>query len=169
MNSECNQDSFKYSYARRDVAPEQARKILDIDYKFLQETLVSQTLSKGKSGGWVGKCPFCSTNRSKSRLKEKTHLPAYLFPGNIQGFIFHCYACETTLTTYKFLKQVQGDDAAERYAQERWDAGQLCGQGWNCPLPSKEYRKESYLHAALKRKQENYQNKHHAKLYDNNN
>ena len=163
MKSHFKQESFKDSYARADLTPEQKRKILDIDSKFLQRSLVGQTLSQGESGGWAGKCPFCSTTKSKSRLKEKTHLPAYLFPGNIQGFIFRCSACETSLTTYKFLKQVLGDDTAESYAQERWDSGQLCGQGWNCPLPSKEYRRESYRLAALKRKQENYQNKYHAK------
>ena len=142
-------------------------KVFQIDSAILLNSLKDQSLNPGANGGWKGKCPFCSHSKGKHRNDDKTYLPAYLTPGRDEGFIFHCCACETTLTTYKFLKEVQGDESAERYAQERWDAGQLCGQGWNCPLPSKEYRRESYRRAALKRKQENYQNKYPAKPQDN--
>lgn len=39
-------------------------------------------------------------------------------------------------------------------------AGQLCGRGWNCPFPSKEYRRESYRRADQERKARNYQKKY---------
>ena len=135
-------------------------KIYQIDSAILLNSLKDQSLNPAAHGGWKGKCPFCSHSKGKHRKDDKIYLPAYLTPGREEGFIFHCCACEITLTTYKFLKQVQGENAAERYAQERWDAGHLCGQGWNCPLPSKEYRRDSYRRAEQEKKVLNYQKKY---------
>ena len=142
----------------------QLNRIFEIDSRTLSDSLTGWVVSKGRFGGWNGKCPLCSVFKSKHRSREKNYMPAYLYPGNHngyqEGFIFHCCACETTLTTYQFLQEVLGISTAEKYAQERWDAGQLCGRGWNCPLPSKEYRRESYRRADQERKTRNYHRKY---------
>jgi len=73
----------------------------------------------------------------------------------------------TSLTTYKFLHQTQGLETAEQYAQTRWDAGQLCGEGWNCPIPQavmivlKQYQKLN-LNLNEEQKQERIQSRKQA-------
>ena len=158
--------TISFGESRQYVSKTQSQlnTILEIDSRTLSDNLAGWVPSKGISGGLNGKCPFCSAVKSKHRAQEKTYMPAYLYPGSNkgyqEGFIFHCCACETTLTTYQFLQEVLGISTAEKYAQERWDAGQLCGRGWNCPLPSKEYRRESYRRADQERKTRNYQRKY---------
>jgi hypothetical protein len=67
------------------------------------------------------------------------------------------------------LAQSQGVEVAEGYAQERWNSGQLCGGGWNCPLPQKvrqeleearEERKKKYKEEYEKKRRENYEKKY---------
>lgn len=155
-----NNATSQYRQSRRHTnsslsASEFNLRVLEIDRQSLVSALREQTPSR-QHGGWIGKCPYCSAT-DKSKNKQ-----AYLTPRET-GYVFHCCSCGVNQTVFNFLAATQGNSRAQDYAQARWDAGQLCGQGWNCPLPSKEYRREAYRRAALKRKQENYQNKYLAK------
>ena len=127
-------------------------RVLEIDRQSLMSALREQTPSR-QHGGWIGKCPYCATS-DKSKKKQ-----AYLTPRET-GYVFHCCSCGVNQTVFNFLTATQGDSRAQDYAQARWDAGQLCGQGWNCPLPSKDYRREAYRRADQERKARNYQKKY---------
>ena len=149
--------------------PAMLQEVRRIDAEALWGTLDEQVDSRTGIGGWRGKCPFCCGLRSKKRSNDKSYLPAYLMPGNQEGYVFHCCSCNETLPTYKFLQEVQGADAAEQYAQARWDAGELCGGGWNCPLPQKvrerllrekEERRKAYKKAYDEQKTFNHYRKH---------
>lgn len=139
------------SRSRIKKTPLQLKILMDIDSRILCRVLTGSVESGHPLGGWKGKCPFCSGIKSKHRHQKQRHRPAYLNPGDHngyqEGYVFHCCACMTSLTTYKFLHQTQGLETAEQYAQTRWDAGQLCGEGWNCPIPQavmivlKQYQK----------------------------
>jgi hypothetical protein len=151
--------------------PQMLARIQAIDERHLQDALTGQERLKGDRQGWKGKCPFCSSWRTQKRQKYESYKPAYLTVGRNEGCVFHCCACGTTLTTYKFLAQSQGVEVAERYSQERWDAGQLCGGGWNCPLPqsvrreldeAKEERKKKYKEEYEKKRRENYERKYNS-------
>lgn len=167
----------KYRYSRYHnensleviKTPKMLARIQAIDERHLQGALRGQERLQGDRQGWKGKCPFCSSWRAQKRQKYESYKPAYLTVGKNEGYVFHCCACGTTLTTYKFLAQSQGVDVAEGYAQERWDSGQLCGGGWNCPLPQKvkehlqsekEKRRQAYRLAEQERKELNYQRKY---------
>ena len=139
-----------------------------IDERHLLRILNNQTPTGTNFGGWKGKCPM-PTCKSHKRKHGKTDLPAYIVSGEKEGYVFHCLSCKTKTTTFKLLKAIQGDIAAEQYALERWDAGELCGGGWNCPLPQKvrerllsekEERREAYRHAEHELKALNYQKKY---------
>jgi hypothetical protein len=149
--------------------PQMLQEVNRIDGKVLLGSLEDQVASGNGNGSWKGKCPFCRDHKSIKRSNDKSHLPAYLIPGQQEGYVFHCCSCDTTLTTYKFLYQSKGPDVAEQYAQARWDAGELCGGGWNCPLPQKvrerllsekEQRREEYRRAEEEIKALNYQKKY---------
>lgn len=136
-------------------------KVLEIDRMSLESTLREQTTSR-HYGGWIGKCPYCAAyDKTKKRQ-------AYLTPRE-SGFVFHCCSCGVSQTVFKFLAATKGEGRAQEYAQTRWDAGELCGGGWNCPLPQKvgerllrekEQRRESYHRAEQERKALNYQKKY---------
>ncbi len=104
-------------------------KVLEIDRASLESVLRDQTTSR-HHGGWIGKCPYCAA-ADKTKNKQ-----AYLTPRET-GFVFHCCSCGVSQTVFKFLLNAYGDQKAQEYAQARWDAGELCGGGWNCPLPQK--------------------------------
>ena len=136
-------------------------RVLEIDKRFLESTLREQSHSQ-PHGGWIGKCPYCAIS-DKTKKKQ-----AYLTPRET-GYVFHCCACEITQTTFHFLAGSQGESKAQDYAQARWDAGELCGGGWNCPLPQKvrehllkekEQRRLAYRLADQQRKEENYRKKY---------
>ena len=165
--------SINYSYSSvsgkslllLNKTKEMLRQVNTIDSRVLSGILEEQVDSGNGNGGWKGKCPFCRDLKSKRRKNDKSHLPAYLIPGQQEGYVFHCCSCERSLTTYKFLRQVKGVDAAERYAEARWDAGELCGGGWNCPLPQKvrerllsekEQRHQAHREAYRDLKRQNY-------------
>ncbi len=143
------------------------KTVLEIDKQFLEGTLVGQQCSKDGQG-WIGKCPFCSGASNSKKHSYESYRPAYLTPRET-GFVFHCCACGNSLTVFKFLLNAHGDQTAQDYAERRWEAGELCGGGWNCPLPqsvrerllgAKEKRREAYRHAEQQRKALNYQNKY---------
>ena len=167
--------NYSYNYFNGKSAlvlnktPEMLEKIKMIDATVLKGILEEQVETGNGSGGWRGKCPFCRDLKSTKRKNDKSHLPAYLIPGQQEGYLFHCCSCDTTLTTYKFLHQSKGPDAADPYAQARWDAGELCGGGWNCPLPQKvrerllsekEERRKAYKKAYDEGKKLNHYRKH---------
>jgi hypothetical protein len=140
------------------------KAVLEIDKQFLEGTLVGQQRSKDGQG-WTGKCPFCSGASNSKKHSYESYRPAYLTPRET-GFVFHCCACGSSLTVFKFLLNAHGDQRAQEYAERRWEAGELCGGGWNCPLPqsvrerlldAKEKRREAYRHAEKQRKALNYQ------------
>lgn len=144
------------------TTPDMLDRIKDIDKKFLVGVLRDQELSTNNRDGWIGKCPFCST--IKRRDTQKSYKPAYLNPSTM-GYVFHCCSCETSTTAYKLLLAVQGDVVAEEYLIARWAAGELCGAGFNCPLPSrvreqllseKEQRKAAYKNEYELKKARNY-------------
>jgi hypothetical protein len=144
-----------------------SKVVLEIDRQFLEDTLTDQkTSSDGE--GWTGKCPFCSGASNRKKNAYHSYRPAYLTPRQT-GYVFHCCACGTSLTAFKFLLNAHGDQRAQEYAERRWEAGELCGGGWNCPLPqrvrerlldAKEKRREAYRHADQQRKVLNYQKKY---------
>jgi hypothetical protein len=72
------------------------------------------------------------------------------------------------LTVFKFLLNAHGNQRAQEYAERRWEAGELCGGGWNCPLPesvrerlldAKEQRREAYRREYEERRLLNQQKK----------
>jgi hypothetical protein len=143
------------------------RAVLEIDKQFLEGTLVGQQKSKDGQG-WIGKCPFCSGASNSKKHSYESYRPAYLTPRET-GFVFHCCACGSSLTVFKFLLNAHGDQRAQEYAERRWEAGELCGGGWNCPLPqwvrerlldAKEKRREAYRREYEERRLLNYQKKH---------
>ena len=115
--------------------PLQLQTVNSIDARCLSDCLTDWVQNRHQVDRWTGKCPFCSGSKSKHRQDQKSYRPAAVYPGHQEGYVFHCCACRTTLSTYKFLLAAHGKDCAESYAQTRWDAGQLCGEGWNCPIP----------------------------------
>lgn len=136
-------------------------RVLEIDRKFLESTLREQIPSR-QHGGWTGKCPHCAAS-DKTKKRQ-----AYLTPRET-GYVFHCCSCGVNETVFNFLAATQGDSRAQDYAQARWDAGELCGRGWNCPMPQKvrerllsekEQRREEYRRAAQEQKARNYQKKY---------
>ena len=85
------------------------------------------------------------------------------------GYVFHCHSCKASTTAYKLLLAVQGEVIDEEYLNARWAAGELCGAGFNCPLPSKvrerflsekEQRKAAYKKEYELQKARNYIAKH---------
>lgn len=143
------------------------KAVLEIDQQFLEGTLIGQQRSKDGQG-WIGKCPFCSRASNSKKHSYESYRPAYLTPRET-GFVFHCVACCRSLTVFKFLLNAHGSQRAQDYAERRWEAGELCGGGWNCPLPqsvrerllgAKEKRREAYRHAEQQRKALNYQKKY---------
>ena len=150
------------------INPEMLETIKLIDEKFLSSIVFDWAETTIPHAGWKGKCPLnlCPSNR---RNYGPTDLPAYIVDGEREGYVFHCCCCKQRLTAYKLLKAVNGVDSAEEYAQKRWDAGELCGGGWNCPLPQKirdrllsekAQRREAYRRADQERKARNYQKKY---------
>ena len=136
-------------------------KVLEIDRASLESVLRDQTTSR-HHGGWIGKCPYCAA-ADKTRNKQ-----AYLTPRET-GFVFHCCSCGVSQTVFKFLLNAYGDQKAQGYAQARWDAGELCGGGWNCPLPQmvrenrqkeKEERKAAFKAAYANEREVNRLNKY---------
>ena len=136
-------------------------KVLEIDRASLESVLRDQTTSR-HHGGWIGKCPYCAA-ADKTKNKQ-----AYLTPRET-GFVFHCCSCGVSQTVFKFLLNAYGDQKAQEYAKARWDAGELCGEGWNCPLPQKvrerllrekEERREAYRRAEHEQKAINYEKKY---------
>ena len=143
------------------------KAVLEIDRQFLEDTLSDQQRSKDGQG-WIGKCPFCSGASNSKKHSYESYRPAYLTPRET-GYVFHCCSCRQNLTVFKFLLNAHGDQRAQNYAQRRWEAGELCGGGWNCPLPQKvkerllsekEQRREAYRRAEEERKELNYQKKY---------
>ena len=149
--------------------PLQLQTVNSIDARCLSDCLTDWVRDRHQVDRWTGKCPFCSGSQSKHRQDQKSYSPAAVYPGHQEGYIFHCCACKTSLTTYKFLLAAHGKDCAESYAQTRWDAGQLCGEGWNCPIPEtvkisleneKQTRKQVYRDEYERKKRENYLRKY---------
>jgi len=145
-----------------NITPDMLDQIKGVDQQFLVGILRDQESSTSHRDGWVGKCPFCST--TKSRDSQKSYKPAYLNPSTM-GYVFHCCSCKTSTTAYKLLLAVQGEVVAEEYLNARWAAGELCGAGFNCPLPSKvrerflsekEQRKAAYKKEYDLKKVRNY-------------
>lgn len=141
--------------------------VLRIDRVFLEGVLHCQQPSKD-GNGWSGKCPFCSGKTNSKKHSYNYYRPAYLTARDV-GYVFHCCSCNQNLTVYKFLLQAFGEDRAQEYAQARWDAGEYCGGGWNCPLPqkirkylldAKEKRHEAYKHEYEEKRRLNYQKKY---------
>jgi len=142
-------------------------RVLEIDRRFLESTLREQIPSK-QHGGWIGKCPHCAAS---DKMKKRQ---AYLTPRET-GYVFHCCSCGVNQTPFHFLATTEGNSRAQDYAQARWDAGELCGGGWNCPLPQKvrerllsekEQRREEYRRAEQERKARNYERKYGSSFTD---
>ena len=125
------------------------KAVLAIDQQFLEGVLVGQQRSMDGQG-WTGKCPFCSGISKSRKHSYASYRPAYLTPREM-GYVFHCCSCKTNLTVFKFLLKVFGEERAQEYAESRWKAGELCGGGWNCPLP--ESVRQSLLSAKEKRRE----------------
>ena len=153
--------------------PLQLETVKSIDACFLSDCLTDWVQDRNQIDRWKGKCPFCSGIKSKHRMREQGYRPASLFPGHHggvqEGYVFHCCACKTSLTTYKFLRATHGVECAETYAQTRWDSGQLCGEGWNCPIPEsvkialeqeRKIRKTIYRDEYEAKRRENYLRKY---------
>lgn len=150
------------------IDPEMLNKIKSIDEEFLSGIVWDWTETSIPDAGWKGKCPLDSCPSHKRNHGPKD-LPSYIVSGRREGYVFHCRCCKQRLTAYKLLKAVNGVDSAEEYAQKRWDAGELCGGGWTCPLPQKvrehllnekEKRRLAYQLADQQRKEENYRKKY---------
>jgi len=140
--------------------------VASIDAHFLDGVLKDQKWIQD-TGGWKGKCPLCHSSH-KRKKQTTSYLPAYITPRQ-QGYVFHCCSCGSTLTTFKLLEVACGKDTAQTYAERRWQAGKLCGAGWNCPLPEivkrdleieKQKRRIAYRNAEQERKLANYRNKY---------
>lgn len=151
----------------RLITPSDLMMIHSIDRDFLEGILDAQELTITGNGGWTGRCPFCDGTR-KRRKSQESYRPAYLTPRE-QGIVFHCCSCDKTLTTYKLLTEVSGKEKAQEYATRRWKAGELCGGGFNCPMPqtvketlldAKEKRREEHRQAYAQQRRLNYLNKH---------
>lgn len=167
-----NQDRDMTTVASRQKvqkSPLQLQTVRSIDSRFLSDCLTDWVQDRCQVDRWTGKCPFCSGSKSQHRMGEKGYRPAAVYPGHQEGYVFHCCACKTSLTTYKFLDRTQGHETAERYAQTRWDAGRLCGEGWNCPIPEsvkmdleheRQTRKRNYREEYERKKRENYLRKY---------
>ena len=141
--------------------------VLRIDRLFLEGALHCQQPSKD-GNGWSGKCPFCAGKTNSKKHSYAYYRPSYL-TARETGYVFHCCSCNENLTVYKFLLQAFGEYRAQQYAQARWDAGELCGGGWNCPLPekirknlldAKEKRREAYRQEYEVKQRLNYQKKY---------
>jgi len=126
-------DKSRYRYSRvqgkqeihRLITPSDLKMIHSIDREFLEEILVTQKPLKTDVGGWHGRCPFCDGTR-KRRKSQDSYRPAYIRPRE-QGYVFHCWSCDSILTTYKLIERVFGEEKAQEYALRRWEAGELCG------------------------------------------
>ena len=125
--------------------------VLKIDRQYLEGALEGQQPSRD-AVGWIGKCPFCFGVAKSKKHSYDSYRSAYLTPRET-GFVFHCCSCQTSLTVFRFLLDAHGSQRAQDYAQARWEAGELCGGGWNCPLPesvrnclldAKEKRREAH-------------------------
>lgn len=164
-----------YSYSKEEGKPilqlrstdALNKAVLEIDRQFLAGTLQGQQLSKDGQG-WTGKCPFCSGSSTSRKHSYSYYRPAYLTPRET-GFVFSCCSCKANLTVFKFLSKAFGEEQAQEYAESRWKAGELCGAGWNCPLPksvrerlldAKEKRREAYRREYEERRMLNYQKKY---------
>ncbi|MEX0649859.1 MAG: hypothetical protein WD200_02575 [Candidatus Andersenbacteria bacterium] len=156
MNRYCYSRELGKQELHLSITPSDLRVIHNIDREFLEGILVAQELSKTSGGGWTGRCPFCDGTR-KRRKSQESYRPAYI-TAREQGFVFHCCACDTTLTTYKLLESISGEEKAQEYSTRRWKAGELCGGGFNCPMPQSV--KKDLLDAKEKRREE------HRKMYE---
>ena len=148
----------KFFVASRD---ELNLRVLEVDRSFLESALREQTHSR-QHGGWIGKCPYCAAS-DKTKKKQ-----AYLTPRET-GYVFHCCCCDVSQTVFNFVAATQGENRAEEYALTRWDAGELCGRGWNCPLPQtvrqrllseKEERRKAHQKSYNERKRVNQSRRH---------
>ena len=143
------------------------KKVLEIDERFLDGTLKCQHQSKDGQG-WTGKCPFCSVQSSSKKQAYESYRPAYLTPRET-GYVFYCCNCRISLPAFKFLLGAHGEEIAQEYAERRWNEGELCGAGFNCPLPqgikeallgAKEKRRDAYKQEYEERRMLNYQKKY---------
>lgn len=167
--------NYQHSACKRGVSleviktPEMLQHVLMIDQSVIQGILKEQESLPGSRIAWRGKCPFCSSHKAQRRQSHQSYKPAHIIPGSVEGYVFHCCACQKSLPVYKFLRESHGLDSAETYAEERWNAGELCGAGWNCPLPQKvkemleqqkQSRRKQYQEEYERKKRENYLRKY---------
>ena len=92
--------------------------------------------------------------------KKKGNRPASFFPTPV-GYLYTCLSCNPSLTLYQFLSQEQ-PDTAKKYQMDRW-LGDLTGQGFNCPDPPKNIKREHYAKIERELKEKNkieYQRRH---------
>ena len=92
--------------------------------------------------------------------KKKGNRPASFFPTPV-GYLYTCLSCNPSLTLYQFLRQEQ-PDTAKKYQMDRW-LGDLTGQGFNCPDPPKNIKREHYAKIERELKEKNkieYQRRH---------
>ena len=92
--------------------------------------------------------------------KKKGNRPASFFPTPV-GYLYTCLSCNPSLTLYQFLRQEQ-PNTAKKYQMDRW-LGDLTGQGFNCPDPPKNIKREHYAKIERELKEKNrieYQRRH---------
>ena len=84
--------------------------------------------------------------------KKKGNRPASFFPTPV-GYLYTCLSCNPSLTLYQFLRQEQ-PNTAKKYQMDRW-LGDLTGQGFNCPDPPKNIKREHYAKIERELKEKN--------------
>ena len=103
-------------------------------------------------------CPLCGAGN-----KKKQNRPAVFIPTE-QGYFFKCLACmkdSGVLTLYKLLLDLN-PEVAKNYQWDRW-INKTTGQGFNCPEPPKNAKREYYARLEEEQKQRNklaYQKRH---------
>jgi len=104
-------------------------------------------------------CCLCGAGNPK-----KGNRPASFYPTPV-GYLYTCLKClsdvKPSLTLYQFLRQEQ-PEVAKKYQMDRW-INKLTGQGFNCPDPPKNVKREYYQQKERELKEKNqleYKGKH---------
>lgn len=92
-------------------------------------------------------CDLCGAGN-----KKKHNRPACFYPTEV-GYVYSCCNCRPSLTLYQYLLQ-KNPEVAKNYQFDRW-VKKLAGQGFNCPQPPKNARREYYQRIEEEQKEKN--------------
>ena len=132
-------------------------QILRLDQQYVESIVLNYSGDNfaGKSQKVLGTyyfkpeftCELCGAGN-----KKRANRPASFFPTEV-GYLYTCRACEPSLTLYQFLLKRNAEVAA-KYQLDRF-VHKLTGQGFNCPHPPKNIRKEYYQRIEREQKERN--------------